>query len=468
MDFCSDCEFQEAEGEEGPWTHDESWPEEPRDFGQGLSIPRGNDLSNDNPGYLSFEVNGRPMFQFLSTNKFVGQRRGFIFKTGDRGVGYYVDSKGDHGAGVRNDGSQTNEQKQVVKLCESSDHCWPEYICRIDQGKQLANAGVPAEGQSVALPLHELLFNEAFALEGSRRRLKRKRPKRKRNRVGRGRKWSGDLQPPSHVEAQSAWHIDEGLWALDTINPNQLSGLASYLETSNSDVVMAQEGREDDPLTLLSREASAKKCGWNLYPVPALRTEADGLSAGVAIASRAFYGMSKGCLEGVPDTFKPRIACAHVGAFCRGGVHIISAYFWCAEGLSRRNLDLMHYLAMVIHSLSGPWILGADFNMPPDVVESSGWLQLIKGKVVVAEAPTCGLSKYDYFIVDSRLGGAVVGAALVVNAGFHPHCPARLFMRKGCRQLVKRVLVHSGKSLRCCRMGAWGSLVRTMELMLLV
>ena len=69
---------------------------------------------------------------------------------------------------------------------------------------------------------------------------------------------------------------------------------------------------------------------------------------------------------------------------------------------------------------------GADFNMEPSVLQSSRWLALVKGKIVATAAPTCGKKTYDYWVVSLPLSGCVLGAALVDDAGFHPHCPVRV------------------------------------------
>ena len=107
----------------------------------------------------------------------------------------------------------------------------------------------------------------------------------------------------------------------------------------------------------------------------------------------------------------------------------MSVYLCCSEGLSRRNLDLLQSLAQVIDSLHGPWIVAADFNMSPEVLRSSGWLNLVHGRVVAPSAPTCGCNVYDFFVVSETLGSAIVGIALINDAGFFPHWPVRLFSR---------------------------------------
>ena len=84
-----------------------------------------------------------------------------------------------------------------------------------------------------------------------------------------------------------------------------------------------------------------------------------------------------------------------MGSYCRGGVHLLSAYLFCNEGLSQRNLDLLQGIALVIRQLRGPWIMAADFNVPPQVLESSGWPRMVSGVVQAPGCATCNASEYD-------------------------------------------------------------------------
>jgi len=135
-------------------------------------------------------------------------------------------------------------------------------------------------------------------------------------------------------------------------------------------------------------------------------------------------------------------------------------YVWCSEGLSRRNLDLLQSAAQVIAGLHGPWVLAADFNFPPEVLRDSGWLSLVRGKIIAPDAPTCGRKTYDYFVVASGLGGAFAGISIVDDAGFHPHSPARLFLKGRIRKELKRALVAPRKFPACCPVGCVGDPMR--------
>ena len=131
---------------------------------------------------------------------------------------------------------------------------------------------------------------------------------------------------PSQIEASSTWHNGHGLWAVDTHNPNCSKGIVDYLGTSSADIYLAQESRVFDADAIKAKQRAAKREGWNLSVVPSLVTESQGVSAGVAIASRAFHGMSSKDLSFVPEPFRSRIDCVHCGVMCKVGVHFLSVY----------------------------------------------------------------------------------------------------------------------------------------------
>ena len=403
-----------------------------------------------NPRSDTFEETLNRRGSFFSAKAFDKAVDGYVFKLGISGLGYYADSLNRSDFEMRAVETGADRNTDATIQLGAMHAAWPDYMCKHDA------AGICKETlvstRRWTLPLWDLLFmaSETTMLPVTRKRAKRKRPKRKRNVKRVGSSGVGELGRevlviPEYVSAQSAWHNDHGIWAVDTVNANCLNGLLNYSSVSNADVMLAQESRVIDPELILSAEKKAKSNGWNLSVVPALLTEADGISAGVALTSRSFYGMTRRDIDFIPDPYRARVGCVHVGAMCRGGVHFVSVYFWHSEGLSQRNLDLMHYVAQLIKSLVGPWCMSADANMQPSVIQASGWLSLIGGKIMAPNGPTCGRMTYDFFIIDARLGDFALGVATVSDAGTHPHSPARLFLRGKFRNSLKRVLVHPRK-----------------------
>ena len=51
---------------------------------------------------------------------------------------------------------------------------------------------------------------------------------------------------------------------------------------------------------------------------------------------------------------------------------MISVYLWTGEGLSERNLALLHRMKLLTKTLKGPWIAAGDWNLEPELLQSSG------------------------------------------------------------------------------------------------
>ena len=73
--------------------------------------------------------------------------------------------------------------------------------------------------------------------------------------------------------------------------------------------------------------------------------------------------------------------------------------------------------------------------MQPAEILASGWLDVVKGVVIAFALPTCGDATFDYFIVFEALAPAVRGIAVIHDAGFVLHFPARLFLIAAARNI---------------------------------
>ena len=196
-----------------------------------------------------------------------------------------------------------------------------------------------------------------------------------------------------------------------------------------------QEFREADPVAIHAKQRVATRVGWGLAVTPAVCTSKGGISAGVGIAARSAYGMTVHQLGEIPECAEGRIAACHVGAVCKGVFHILSVYLWHSEGLTARNLDLLQTLAHVISRLRGPWLLAGDFNITPQELVASGWLQLVRGCCRAPQAPTCGKKTYDFFVTSSSLAGHIAGVSVFIMVVF-THTRLGKVRRKLVRQLV--------------------------------
>ena len=60
--------------------------------------------------------------------------------------------------------------------------------------------------------------------------------------------------------------------------------------------------------------------------------------------------------------YQHRLAFAHVGGFCKGGIHCGSIWLKDSEGLSETNKQILAEATATIGRLRGPWILGRVFE----------------------------------------------------------------------------------------------------------
>ena len=164
----------------------------------------------------------------------------------------------------------------------------------------------------------------------------------------------------------------------------------------------------------------------------------------LGIAARSAYGMTvhelgeiPECAEGLLRAMWERCAKGDFTFFrCTCGIR---------EGLTARNLDLLQTLAHVISRLRGPWLLAGDFNITPQELVASGWLQLVRGCCCAPQAPTCGKKMYDFFVTSSSLTGLIAGVSVVHDSRFHPHSPVRLWLMGKVRRKLVRQLVAPTK-----------------------
>ena len=89
----------------------------------------------------------------------------------------------------------------------------------------------------------------------------------------------------------------------------------------------------------------------------------------------------------------------------------------------------------------GPWIIGGDWNLSPEALAESGWVNEVEGKIIATKAPTCGAARLDFFVIDRRLGAAVAYIRKLTGFGTSPHHPVRLALKAEPRKLLVRTLV---------------------------
>ena len=212
------------------------------------------------------------------------------------------------------------------------------------------------------------------------------------------------------------------------MNGNVDSTAQSFLERTAADACLLQE------LRLSARqseqaERTAARSQWSLSIEPAADTAAGSTSAGVGVAVRSHLGLAMPRQPLEFENLKSRVQVRWMGAVCRGGLHLVSVYLWTSEGLSQRNMDLLQCLAGVLSRLRGPWLVGGDFNLTPDMLRASGWLSLVNGTVHAPGVATCKGREIDFFVTSASLSPAVVAVVLIEDSDTSHHSAVRLLLR---------------------------------------
>ena len=147
---------------------------------------------------------------FVCCKHFEGEGRGYVFKLGDQGLGYY------------------NDVHAVTKAL-------PSIIC-LDS--IIPHSRVSHDMQDFKVTT----YSRPLGKKGKRRW----RPKRDRRQVVNKQHTLSHATVPDidDIEVEEAWWVQRGLWAIETCNANSWeSGKSAVLAKSKADVVFLQETR---------------------------------------------------------------------------------------------------------------------------------------------------------------------------------------------------------------------------------
>ena len=178
--------------------------------------------------------------------------------------------------------------------------------------------------------------------------------------------------------------------------------------------------------------ASLNKEGMRAFMAPAVRTEAGGKSAGVAILVPTCVGVRK--LEGQkswdisPQGCGGRLVLTTVQTKGLGWLLAFAAYFCCNEALdSPRNSALCEAITEWVAKSGLPFVILADWQNTPEQLERTPWLKAWRAKTKATEEGTCknfitGAKRViDYVVLDSRLAGAAPGGEISELGAVPPH-----------------------------------------------
>ena len=254
-----------------------------------------------------------------------------------------------------------------------------------------------------------------------------------------------DLCPPTgHLG--DTWWPQFGMWAIDTGNGNSWGTLhAAVAKRSKADILLGQESKIFTQNGIRSAQSEARACGWNPTFSTAHPTACNLGSGGNMVFARKGTGITPHLNVGIPDGTAHRIHLAWVDAVLRGGLHCMSIYLRHSEGLSEANMCILEVATVALRCLKGPWVAAGDWNMSPQTLAQSRWLEQVDGIIFATELTTCNDSTYDFFVVHRSIAKAVVGVQRLEDAGMNPHSPSRLILRGDARRHAVRKLVRPPK-----------------------
>jgi hypothetical protein len=175
------------------------------------------------------------------------------------------------------------------------------------------------------------------------------------------------------------------------------------------------------------------------------RTNANLASGGAAVLARRGTGIHDVTDCTIRDGMRHRLALSWVDTVQRGGLHFLSMWLRDSEGLSTANMELLEEAAGALRSLKGGWIAGGDWNIEPEVLRASKWLEMVGGVIFATPLATCNNSTYDYFVVHKSIAHAVVGVQRIEDGGMNPHWVARLLVRGDSRRHMVRKLLKPSR-----------------------
>ena len=229
-----------------------------------------------------------------------------------------------------------------------------------------------------------------------------------------------------------------------TFNSTSWGHLKSHLPWISADVILWQEHHLASPEDLDRASEALQFMGWKCVLAPALQGKSFGSSSGgVGILVRDRYGL-------VPQL---QLASSHrlVLAVMNlpSGKSLTIGSLYCIDGLAMvgENLRLLAEAASGVQHLGHPFVLGADFQNSPEVVESTGILARLDAVLVHTPSTqtTCrssaGTSRViDYFIIERHFAHAVSLVNTLDDVAWNPHRPVKVAFHPTMEQLKVLVL----------------------------
>ncbi len=255
-----------------------------------------------------------------------------------------------------------------------------------------------------------------------------------------GHRVPGDIVDEASSEVRGHYQL-----TVDTCNGTTWPGIRRYLRRTRADLILAQE-HHLPPGAVAGASQQAFRRGWQSLWLPAQPGNNGGWRAGVAIFARdpirISYPRFGGC-----EVSPARVIAAQAEAPGYRPFTAYSGYLRDGEGLSQANLAILADVGAHVR-LQGehaPYLIGADFQMTPQLLTTSGFVEECDGRVVATglRRGTCRSVKanaeIDYFVMGTGMSLGLASVATVEGAGTRPHVPVRATFH--AQQVAMRAMV---------------------------
>ena len=169
------------------------------------------------------------------------------------------------------------------------------------------------------------------------------------------------------------------------------------------DILFVQEARFFDAEAVGSAHQWCARQGMQLAQGPVQRTGAGRMAVSGGVGIAVANSIALGQAVAIDDVWAHRVIVrrAHFGDGAT--LLLLSLYLVTSIGLAGENMDILEYVSGLVGQFSEPFLIGADWNVEPEVLLASRWVDQIGGVLLASDSPTCGTSEYDYFVASSFL-----------------------------------------------------------------
>ena len=195
--------------------------------------------------------------------------------------------------------------------------------------------------------------------------------------------------------------------------------------------------------TYMNRINGDRDARWKMEGAPSVDGPNGEDSGGTAILIRPHIGMTAPRMpvgietdqHNLYEVVLGHLSVMVVNGWTRSRLLAMSVYMDVRDKLRVKNRAILLIMGMLIVQNALPYIAMGDWNNPPEMLASSGWLHTVNGYVVAPSEPTCYATyakeptALDYAVMSSWLTPMVESISAVEEDPYQPHRQVILRMK---------------------------------------